>query len=299
MEKTDATIIKFKGRKRHNLKIVVITLILVVLVAKVMIFISEEKNLYIPDKKVTLTPQNINLNYEDLYFKTEDGQSLNGWFIPTKGATITLLYCSGRGGNLSDTLPQIRFFNGMGINVFDFDYRGYGNSSGSPNEQGLYKDVRAAYDFLITRKDINKDKIVVYGKSLGVPIAADLCLNRKVVAAIFEGSFPSLRTYVSDMGGFLPIQWLVSEKFDTISRVKKIHIPKLIVHGMDDEVVPFPEGRFIFNEAALPKEFLPYDGGHDDDIYITSDAFKDKLNKFFQHYDISSTSSQKTGPAEN
>ena len=287
MENTNATVIKYAGKKRHTLKIVVITLILVVLVTKAVVFISEEKNLYIPDKRVTLTPHNIDLNYEDFYFKTEDGQSLNGWFIPAKGATITILFCTGRSGNLSDTLPHIKFFNSMGINVFNFDYRGYGNSSGSPSEQGLYKDVRAAYDCLIARKDIIKDKIVVYGKSLGAPVAADLCLSRKVAAVILEGGFPSLRTYVSNIGGFLPTEWLVSEKFDTISRMKKIHIPKLIVHGMDDDVVPFSEGRFIFNEAALPKEFLPYDGGHDDEIYITSDAFKNRLNKFFQDYNIS------------
>ena len=291
MEKTDATIIKYEGKRRHNLKVVILTLILVVLVTKAVIFISEEKNLYIPDKKVTLTPANIELNYEDFYFKTEDEQSLNGWFVPAKGAIVTVLFCAGRSGNLSDTLPHIKLFNRMGLNVFAFDYRGYGNSSGSPGEQGLYKDVRAAYDCLITRKDIDKDKIVVYGKSLGAPVAADLCLTRKVAALILEGGFPSLRTYVSDMGGFLPTEWLVSEKFDTISRVKKIHIPKLIVHGMDDDVVPFSEGRFIFNEAALPKEFLPYDGGHDDDIYVTSNTYKNKLNKFFQHYNISTASS--------
>ena len=285
MEMQDAEI-KYKGKRKHTLKIVFLTLLSVVLLTKALILFTEEKNLYIPDRKITLTPQNVGLGYEDLYFKTEDGQSLNGWFIPAKDAKVTLLYCSGRGGNLSSDLINVRFFNSLGISVFDFDYRGYGNSSGSPSEQGLYKDVRAAFDFLITRKDINKDKIVVYGKSLGAPVAADLCLTRKVAAVILEGSFPSLRTYVSDLGGFLPIQWLVSEKFDTVSRVKKIHIPKLIVHGMDDEVVPFPEGRFIFNEAALPKEFLPYDGGHDDDIYITSDAYKDKLNKFFQRYNL-------------
>ena len=260
-----------------------ITLLSVVLLTKVAVLFTEEAKLYLPDKRVTLTPHNIGLNYDDLYFKTEDGQSLNGWFIPAQGAQITLLYCAGRGGNMSSNLVNIKFFNSMRMNVFVFDYRGFGNSSGSPSEQGLYKDARAAYDFLVTRSDINQDKIVAYGKSLGAPVAADLCLNRKVAAMVLEGSFPSLRTYVSDLGGFLPLQWLVSEKFDTIARIKKIHIPKLIVHGMDDDVVPFPEGRFLFNEAALPKEFLPYDGGHDDDIFVTSDTFRDRLNNFLEN----------------
>ncbi len=265
----------------NNIKIVLITLLVVVLIIKTLVFLGEEKNLYIPNSIITLTPQNIGIKYEDLYFKTKDGQSLNGWFIPAKDARITILYFSGREGNLSDILPQVIFFNAMGVNVFDFDYRGFGNSSGKPNEKGLYEDGRAAYDYLMTRKDINKDKIIVYGKSLGGPVAADLCLNRKLAALILEGAFPSLRTYVGDMGGFLPTEWLVSEKFDTLTKVKNIHIPKLIVHGMDDDVIPFPEGRLIFNKAALPKEFLPYDGGHDDEVFVTSDDYKNRLNKFF------------------
>ena len=278
---------KTNGQRRNMIKGALLTLLAVMATVKILVLFGEERNLYIPAATITLTPKNIGLSYEDLYFKTEDRESLNGWFVAAKDAKITLLYFTGRGGNLSDTLPHIKFFNSMGVNVFSFDYRGFGNSSGKPNEQGLYRDGRAAFDYLLTRKDINKDKIIVYGKSLGGPVAADLCLNRKLAALILEGSFPSLKTYVGDMGGFLPTELLVSEKFNTIAKVKKIHIPKLIVHGMDDDVIPFPEGRLIFNNAALPKEFLPYDGGHDDEVFVTSDDYKNRLNKFFLDNNLS------------
>lgn len=278
---------KTNGQLRNMIKVVLLTLLAVIVTVKILVLFGEERNLYIPGDTITLTPKNIGLSYEDLYIKTEDGESLNAWFVPAKDAEITLLYFTGRAGNLSDTVSLIKIFNSMGINVFSFDYRGYGNSSGKPNEKGLYKDGRAAFDYLLTRKDINKDKIVAYGKSLGGPVAADLCLRRKLAGLILEGSLASLRTYVGDMGGFLPTELLVSEKFNTIAKVQKIHIPKLIVHGMDDDVIPFAEGRLIFNKAGLPKEFLPYDGGHDDEVFITSESYKNRLNKFFLDNNLS------------
>lgn len=275
-----------KNKTINNLKIVLVTLAAFVIISKILIFIGEEKNLYQPDKEIDLTPQSIGFAYEDLFFTTKDGQSLNGWFVPARNAKITILFCPGRGGDLSDRLAKIKFFNEMGLNIFVFDYRGYGRSSGKPSEQGLYKDARAAYDFLISRSDIDKTKIVAYGKSLGGPVAADLCLHRKLAALIIEAGFPSLKVYVGDIGGFLPTEWLVSEKFNTISRVQKIHIPKLFVHGMDDEIIDFSEGRIVFNKAVLPKEFIAFDGHHDDSLFTVSDAYKDKLNKFFTDYHI-------------
>ncbi|MDD5477550.1 MAG: alpha/beta hydrolase [Candidatus Omnitrophica bacterium] len=253
---------------------------------KVVVLLTEERGLYQPDKEVDISPQSIGLVYDDVYFETEDGETLNGWFVPAKDTKITILFCAGRGGNLSDRLQRIKFFNEMGLNIFTFDYRGFGNSSGKPGEQGLYRDVRAAYNYLVKRKDINKDKIVVYGKSLGGPVAADLCLHFKLSALILEAAFPSLKEYVGDIGGILPTEWLVSEKFDSLSRVKNIHIPKLFVQGMDDEIISFSEGRRIFNKAAPPKEFVPFDGHHDDNMFTVSDAYKEKIMKFLLNNNI-------------
>lgn len=279
-------ILRLRKKIPPSVRVVLLTVLFLAILAKVLIYFTEETKLYHPDEIVSTNPNHVNLVYQDVYFKTKDNESLNGWFVPADGAEVTLLFCQGRSGNLSSTVPMIRFFHGMGFNVFAFDYRGFGNSSGKPSEQGLYKDVEAAYDFLMDKKEISKDKIVVYGRSLGGPVAAHLCLKRKCAALILEGSFPSLKTYVSDAGGFLPAEWLVSEKFDTISQVKKITIPKLIVHGMDDEIISFSEGRLLYNKAALPKEFLSFEGGHDDEIYLTSEVFKNKLEEFLQDYQI-------------
>lgn len=271
---------------KDNLKVVIITLLALIIVFKFLILFSEEKNLFQPDKGVDLTPKSIGIEYDDVYFNTKDGQLLNGWFVPAKEAKITIIFCSGRGGNLSDRLQKVKFFYDIGLNALFFDYRGYGISSGKPSEAGLYKDAQAAYDYLLTRTDIDKTKVVAYGKSLGGPVASDLCLHRKLAALILEGPLPSLKTYVGEMGGFLPTEWLVSEKFDTISRVKKIKIPKLFVQGMDDEVISFSEGRLVFNAAINPKEFVPFDGHHDENLFTVSDTFRDRLFEFFSEHHI-------------
>jgi fermentation-respiration switch protein FrsA (DUF1100 family) len=122
----------------------------------------------------------------------------------------------------------------------------------------------------------------VYGKSLGGAIAADLCLNRKAAALILEGSFASLAKRAQQVYPFLPMQLLVTQKYDTMSKVKNIRIPKLIAHGRQDDVIGFEHGEILFQSAADPKEFLPFAGGHNDDIYITSSAYKAELLKFFK-----------------
>jgi fermentation-respiration switch protein FrsA (DUF1100 family) len=242
---------------------------------------SQYSKLYVPgDRFITLTPTSIDLPYEDVYFKTADGETINGWFIPAENAKATFLYCHGNEGNLTDRLSRINFFHKMKMNVFIFDYRGYGKSSGKPSEQGLYKDAQAAYDYMVRKKEIDKNSIVILGVSMGGAVATDLCLNRKAKALILESTIVSLQTQAQDLYPFLPIKLFVHDEFDTISKMRNIHIPKLITHGIDDEVVSFKHARFLFDDAPPPKKFLPFHGGHSDDVYKISDTYKDELYQF-------------------
>jgi len=242
----------------------------------------EQKEIYHCDRDMYTTPQSINISYENIDFKTEDGQTINGWFIPSAGAKATILYCPGSRGNLCDQLARIKFFNSMGINLFIFDYRGYGKSSGAPKEAGLYKDALAAYDYLISRKnDINIGKIVVLGESLGGAVAANLCLQRKVDALILESSIVSLYLKAKELYPLLPIKAILFEKYDTLSKIKKIRIPKLIVHGLDDEKIQFADALKLFYAAPEPKQFVPFRGSHNDDIFKISDSYRVQIYKFF------------------
>ncbi len=220
------------------------------------------------------------IKYEEVNFKTSDGEILNAWYVPAQDAKITVLYCHGNAGNIHHRLHKVKFFHETGVNFFIFDYRGYGKSSGKPHEKGLYEDAAAAYDYLISRSDVDKSKIIVYGKSLGGPIAAELCLRREAIALILEGSFASVTMRAQQLYPFLPMKLLITQRYDTVAKVKDIHIPKLISHGKNDEVISFKHGEILFKESADPRQFLPFEGGHNDDIYVTSFAYKEELKKF-------------------
>ena len=236
---------------------------------------------------MTVNPQSIEILYEDVDFQAEDGQSLSGWFMPAPDAKITVLFCHGRAGNISDYLAKAKFFHEMGMNLMMFDYRGYGRSPGTPSEKGFYRDVRAAYDFLISRNDVDEERIVVFGESLGGAVAADLCLHRNVKALVLESSIVSVPIEARRLYPFLPVQILTSEKFDTLSKIRMIQIPKLFVHGLDDEEIDFSDALQLYYAAASPKEFLPFQGTHDDDIFKISRSYKDALSKFFSENNLS------------
>ncbi len=240
----------------------------------------EQRALYHPTKEIIDTPSRLGVSYEEVSFRTSDGETLNGWYVPGKNVKVTILYCHGNAGNISHRIHRIAFFHEMGVNFFIFDYRGYGKSSGKPSEKGLYEDAAAAYNYLVSRKDIGKTKIVVYGKSLGGAVAAEVCLRRNVSALILESSLASVILQAQQLYPFLPVKFLISQKYNTVARVKDISIPKLILHGENDQVIDFKQGELIFKSASEPKQFLPFEGGHNDEVYVTSLAYKDKLQKF-------------------
>ena len=119
----------------------------------------EKRGMYYPTKEIEFTPIDTGLKYEDVFFSTDDGLKLNGWFIPAENPRGTLLFCHGNAGNMSHRIEIIKTFNRLDLNVFIFDYRGYGKSQGSPTETGLYRDAQAAHKYLRSRKNINKETI--------------------------------------------------------------------------------------------------------------------------------------------
>jgi len=256
--------------------------ILALICLRVYFIFIEGKSLYYPDKEVSATPESLGIDFEEVNFKTSDGEVLNGWFIPAEDSRIAVLYCHGNAGNISHRLHKAEFFHKMGVNFFIFDYRGYGKSSGFANEQGLYKDAQAAYDYLVSTGLAEAKKIVIYGKSLGGAVAADLCLRREAGLLVLEGSFSSVASLAQQLYPFLPMKFLVTQKYDTLSKIKSITIPKLVVHGRDDEVIDFRHGEILFEAASGRKEFLPFGGGHNDDLYVASSEYRAVLTGFFE-----------------
>jgi uncharacterized protein len=238
----------------------------------------ENKSLYYPTRNIEQTPKDINIEYEDIFFLTEDNLKLNAWFIKAKNPRATIIFCHGNGGNISHRLDKIAFFHKLEVNIFIFDYRGYGKSQGKPNENGLYQDVQAADKFI-------KDKqlgvpIILYGESLGGAIAIDLAARTNIAidGLILEGSFSNIQDMAKLIYPLLPTA-LLKTKFDATAKIPKVKVPKLHFHGNADQIVPIELGRKLFNAAKNPKKFITLDGGHNDCFFISSDLVRSSLNE--------------------
>lgn len=241
----------------------------------------ERHNIYFPFKEIHTTPQRIGLDYEDVYFKTEDDKRLHGWYIPRRGAKLTFFFCHGNAGNVGHRLEKIALFNKQGFNVFIFDYRGYGKSMGAPSEAGLYKDTRAAYNYLTAKRNIAKDNIVLYGESLGGAVLIDLAQAENPRALITEEAFTSVKDMAKVVYPFVP-GFMISTKFDSISKIKNVSCPKLIIHSVDDEIVPFYLGERLFAAARPPKEMLKIRGAHNTAFFDSIEEIKKGIASFLE-----------------
>lgn len=245
----------------------------------------EKRGIYFPLKEIEFTPDDFGLRYEDIYFMTKDKVKLNGWFIKAKDSRATLIYCHGNAGNISHRLEIIELFNKLNLNVFIFDYRGYGRSKGRPSENGLYLDAEAAYDYLMGREDISKDKIIVFGESIGANVAIDLASKKNLALLISYGGFTSAYDMGKRIFPFLPLfKQIVTVKFDAENLIRDIKIPKLIIHSMDDEIVPFELGKKLFKVAAEPKEFYCMCRGHNEAILLAKEEFSSNIDSFLKKY---------------
>lgn len=239
----------------------------------------EYKSLYFPLSRIEATPKDVDIDYEDVAATTTDGVRISGWFIPARKPRATLLFCHGNGGNISHRLEKISMFNFLGLNVFIFDYRGYGKSNGSPSEKGLYLDAEAAYQYLLREKGLAPQEVVAYGESLGGAVAVDLAARHKLGGIIIEEGFTSSRDMGKVILPFIP-SFIYKSEFDSLKKIRHITAPKLIFHSANDEIVPFRLGKRLFDEAPEPKEFVQLQGGHNDAFAISEELFMGKLDQF-------------------
>jgi fermentation-respiration switch protein FrsA (DUF1100 family) len=227
----------------------------------------EQRFIFFPTSDIVSTPDQVGLDYEDVFFTTSDGLRLHGWYVP--GTTdVTWLWFHGNGGNISHRVDDLALFHHrFGINLLIVDYRGYGRSEGRPSEQGTYRDARAALLYLQGRPGVLPERIVYFGRSLGTAVAVELAVAHLPLALVLVSPFASL----SDMAHLsfprLPVGWLVRNKDNSLARVAKVQRPLLILHGDRDETVPISQGEKLFRAANPPKQFQVLSGaGHNDPL---------------------------------
>jgi uncharacterized protein len=252
-------------------------------VLAVALFFYQPNMLYFPDmpsREIEATPGDIGLDYEPLTLTTRDDEQLDAWFIPANPARGVVLFCHGNAGNISHRLVSIQLFHELGLSVLIFDYRGYGQSTGKPTEKGTYRDVDAAWDYLVEQRGIPAEHIILFGRSLGASIAADLATRQNAAGLILESGFTSVPDIAAKLYPWLPVRWFSRYQYDTRKKLADIHSPVLIAHSRDDEIIPYSNGERLFEAANEPKQFLPLRGGHNDGFFVSGKDYIHGLDSF-------------------
>ena len=245
----------------------------------------ENRLIFHPSTEILRTPRDVGLGYQDVYFTTVDNVRLNGWFIPHPKAGITMIWFHGNAGNIGDRVANIKLLHDKTcINIFIFDYRGYGRSPGSSSERTTYLDGEAAMNFVRSQLSIEGQNLVIFGRSLGAAVAAEMATRYDSRAVILESPFISIREMAKVALPGWPVGPLLSTKFDVIDKVARITAPLLVLHGDHDEIIPFEHGQKVFAAAHEPKQFYPIAGaGHNDTFVAGGNSYYDRLRSFIEN----------------
>jgi abhydrolase domain-containing protein 17 len=211
-----------------------------------------------------------------IQLKTEDGIRIAAVYLSNPTAKYTLLYSHGNGEDLDSSFPRLELLRDMGFSVFSYDYHGYGESGGQPSEASTYADINAAYRYLTEQRHISPKRIVAYGRSLGGGPSADLASRHSLGGLILES------TFLSAYRVMIPAPILLFDRFQTYTKLKQIHCPLLVLHGTDDDVVPFWHGESLYKEANQPKMQLWVKGAHHNDLSLIGEQQYEKTIQIFK-----------------
>ena len=251
-----------------------------------LLYIFQSRLVFYPevDREVAATPALAGLQYEDIHLETSDGINLHGWYIPAAQPRGTVLFLHGNAGNISHRLDSIEMFHRLGYSTLIFDYRGYGNSGGTPTEQGTYRDAEAAWRYLTGQRQIPSCRIVLFGESLGGAVAAWLGARERPAALVIASGFTSVPDLAQHFYPYLPIRLLARIHYDTAENLRAVAAPVLIAHSPEDEIIPFGHGHALYAAANPPKRFLELAGGHNDGFIFMRESWVKTLASFLDEH---------------
>jgi uncharacterized protein len=207
-----------------------------------------------------------------------------------RGPAPTVLFCHGNAGNISHRMDKMALLHELGLNVFIFDYRGYGNSGGRPSEVGTYRDAEAAYNWLVEREASSAplarrepgEGIILYGESLGCAVAVETAKNHPVSAVILESAFTSTVDMAKRILPWLPARAIIRYRYDTLAKIAPIKAPVLLLHSRQDEIVPFSMAQALFTRAAGPKRLVELTGSHNEGFLESGSCYSSAIQDFLK-----------------
>jgi len=242
----------------------------------------QSRFLYFPSREMVASPADLGLPYQEVRMKTEDGVAIHGWWLPNENAGATVLFLHGNAGNISYWLDAVRGYHACGWNVLLIDYRGYGLSEGSPSEEGTYLDAKAAWRHITETRGVDPSQIVVIGRSLGGGVALGLIEHHQPAGVVLEATFTSIPDMVAHVMRVGLLGQLMRIHYPNLERVRGLKVPVLIVHSPQDDLVPFAQGRALFEAAPQPKRFLEIRGGHNDGFYEAREDYLRGVREFVE-----------------
>ena len=236
----------------------------------------EKQSVFFPSAEVEFNPGELGLRYQDVSFPTPDGHTLHGWYIPASGevgnpSAQAWLWFHGNGGNIGHRVEEIALLHRrLQVDLFIFDYRGYGRSNGTPSEKGTYIDARAALRLVLEWPGVDSESVVYLGHSLGSSVAVELAVAHPPLGLVLVSPLTSVRDMAKLTPIFRPFSWLVRGHFDSLARIGQVGAPLLVLHGDQDGLVPIAQGRKLFEAANEPKTLTVLQGADHNDTYAVA-----------------------------
>jgi uncharacterized protein len=226
-----------------------------------MVYSSQRSMQYPASARVTDVIEAQLAGFEDIIVETADGETLRGFWKPPEAGRALTLYFHGNGGSLWNRRERARALAEEGRGVLLVSYRGYSGSTGTPTEEGLHKDARAAYAFATAH--VEPGRIALYGESLGSGVAVRLAAENPIGALILDAPFTSAADVAAIVYPYIPVRLLMHDQYRSIDHIERVDAPILVMHGDADRVIPFFQGEALYEAAPEPKAFVAFPGsGH-------------------------------------
>ena len=262
--------------------VILLALAYAALVAAMYLF--QARLVYFPQigREMAATPKAYGLTFEPVTLSTEDGEKLSAWWVPHGSPSGAVLIFHGNAGNISHRVEYLTMFSRLGYSSLIVDYRGYGESTGSPSEEGTYRDARAAWHWLTAVQKVPARDIVLFGESLGGAVAVWLAERENPRALVVASSFTSVPDLGAQVYPFVPVRMISRFSYDSIGKIRSMKAPVLIAHSRDDDIIPYAHGKALYEAAPEPKQFLEMRGGHNDGFLFMREEWIKQLAAFLE-----------------
>jgi pimeloyl-ACP methyl ester carboxylesterase len=241
-------------------------LLLLILVPTVVLvgrlYFRQDALIFRPGPVLLRSPTDLGLAFESVHLHADEEVAVQGWWIPGTKGDKAVIFFYGSDGNMTHELPTLRYLHGLGVHVLVVDYPGYGQSGGTPSEQGCYQMAEAAWSFVCDTKGFEADDVVIFGQSLGSAVGIYLAASRRCMGLVVLSGFTSVPDLAALAYPYLPARYFCRTKMNSLKRIARCNDPVLVLHSLDDEHIPIAQARQLFAQALGPKKFVGFRGLH-------------------------------------